>query len=134
ETACACTTTFWPSCRRVSPPNFSFGRPSFLPRPCVPRKTRCTSSAAIRDDSVSLPQYSLHSSHSSADFRWSLPSAVGITCATFLNDVSFEDSMMAQGVWANIRPMDHRVDPPVFSRFMYRYRNLVERFFNKLKH
>src|SRR3954468_8192178 len=33
--------------------------------------------------------------------------------------------MMAQGVWANIRPMDHRLDPPVFSRFLYRYRNLV---------
>ena len=42
--------------------------------------------------------------------------------------------MTAKGVWANIRPMDHRLDPPVFSPFLYRYRNLVERFFNKLKH
>ena len=25
-------------------------------------------------------------------------------------------------------------DPPLFSAFLYRYRNLVERFFNKLKH
>ena len=30
--------------------------------------------------------------------------------------------------------MDHRLDPPAFSPFLYRYRNLVERFFNKLKH
>jgi transposase len=30
--------------------------------------------------------------------------------------------------------MPHRLDPPAFSAFLYRYRNLVERFFNKLKH
>src|SRR5947199_4548028 len=43
-------------------------------------------------------------------------------------------STTARGVWANIRPLDHRLDPPAFSPFLYRYRNLVERFFNKLKH
>ena len=37
-----------------------------------------------------------------------------------------------RGAWANIRPMPGRI--PAFSRFLYRYRNLVERFFNKLKH
>ena len=30
--------------------------------------------------------------------------------------------------------MPHRVNVPAFSPFLYRYRNLVERFFNKLKH
>jgi transposase len=30
--------------------------------------------------------------------------------------------------------MAHRVERPVFSAFLYRYRNRVERFFNKLKH
>ena len=30
--------------------------------------------------------------------------------------------------------MPHRTDIPAFSPFLYRYRNLVERFFNKLKH
>ncbi len=30
--------------------------------------------------------------------------------------------------------MSRRLDPPVFSPFLYRYRNLVERFFSKLKH
>lgn len=39
-----------------------------------------------------------------------------------------------QGAWANIRPMPNRVEVPAFSPFLYRYRNLVERFFNKLKH
>ncbi len=40
----------------------------------------------------------------------------------------------AQGATANIRPLDHRVDPPAFSKRIYKRRNLVERFFNKLKH
>ena len=39
-----------------------------------------------------------------------------------------------QGAWANIKPMPGRVNIPAFSAFLYRYRNLVERFFNKLKH
>ncbi len=40
--------------------------------------------------------------------------------------------MAARGAWANIKPMPGR--KPAFSAFLYRYRNLVERFFNKLKH
>jgi transposase len=42
--------------------------------------------------------------------------------------------MAARGAWANIRPMANRKRRPPFSAFLYRYRNLVERFFNKLKH
>ena len=30
--------------------------------------------------------------------------------------------------------MPHRIDPPAFSAWLYRQRNAVERFFNKLKH
>jgi hypothetical protein len=30
--------------------------------------------------------------------------------------------------------MPHRVNVPAFSAWLYRYRNLVERFFNELKH
>jgi transposase len=39
-----------------------------------------------------------------------------------------------QGAWANVKPMPGRKNIPAFSSFLYRYRNLVERFFNKLKH
>ena len=39
-----------------------------------------------------------------------------------------------QGAHANIRPLDHRTEPPAFSPAIYRLRNRVERFFNKLKH
>ena len=43
-------------------------------------------------------------------------------------------TMTARGAWANIKPLTRRLDKPAFSPFLYRYRNLVERFFNKLKH
>jgi hypothetical protein len=35
---------------------------------------------------------------------------------------------------ANIRAMPGRIVKPAFSAFLYRQRNAVERFFNKLKH
>ena len=44
------------------------------------------------------------------------------------------DLLAARGAWANIRPMPNRVHHPVFSGWVYRQRNAVERFFNKLKH
>jgi transposase len=43
-------------------------------------------------------------------------------------------SLAERGAWANIKPMPNRINVPAFSAFLYRYRNLVERFFNKLKH
>jgi transposase len=43
-------------------------------------------------------------------------------------------SLHNSGAWANIKPMPNRKNIPAFSPFLYRYRNLVERFFNKLKH
>ncbi len=39
-----------------------------------------------------------------------------------------------RGAWGNIRAMGHRLDPPAFSAWLYKQRNAVERFFNKLKH
>jgi transposase len=38
-----------------------------------------------------------------------------------------------QGAWANIPPKRNRKDPICFSPYLYRARNLVERFFNKIK-
>jgi transposase len=47
---------------------------------------------------------------------------------------ALRQAMAAQGAWANVKPLARRVSKPAFSPFLYRYRNLVERFFNKLKH
>jgi hypothetical protein len=38
-----------------------------------------------------------------------------------------------QGAWANIPPKRNRKDPIRFSPYLYRARDLIERFFNKLK-
>jgi transposase len=40
----------------------------------------------------------------------------------------------ARGAFANIKPMPNRKNIPAFSSYLYRYRNRVERFFNKIKH
>ena len=47
---------------------------------------------------------------------------------------ALRQSIDEQGGWANIKPMPGRVNIPFFSPFLYKERNLVERFFNKLKH
>jgi transposase len=58
---------------------------------------------------------------------------------TLLGDRAYDsderrDRLAKQGAWANVRPMPNRKNVPAFSSFLYRYRNLVERFFNKIKH
>jgi transposase len=40
---------------------------------------------------------------------------------------------IATGAWANIPPKSNRSDPICFSPYLYRARNQVERFFNRIK-
>jgi transposase len=58
--------------------------------------------------------------------------------ATLLADKAYDsnairDQVQDQGVWANIPIKSNRKGSFAFSAWLYRYRNLVERFFNKLK-
>jgi len=53
--------------------------------------------------------------------------------AAYDSDALRQD-LAARGAWACVKPMPNRRNVPAFSSFLYRYRNLVERFFNKLKH
>jgi len=39
-----------------------------------------------------------------------------------------------RGAWANIPPKSNRKNPICFSPLLYRKRNHVERFFNRIKH
>jgi transposase len=55
-----------------------------------------------------------------------------------LADRAYDSDAMRQalaerGAWANVKPMPNRKRQLAFSAFLYRQRNLVERFFNKLK-
>jgi transposase len=47
---------------------------------------------------------------------------------------ALRQSLAERGAWANVKPMPGRKNIPAFSQYLYRFRNLVERFFNKLKH
>ena len=47
---------------------------------------------------------------------------------------ALRQDLAERGARANVKPMPHRLKPPRFNRQLYRKRNLVERFFNKLKH
>jgi transposase len=47
---------------------------------------------------------------------------------------ALRQDLTKRGAWANIKPMPNRKNLPSFSAYLYRYRNLVERFFNKIKH
>ena len=47
---------------------------------------------------------------------------------------AMREALAERGAWANVKPMPGRKNIPAFNAFLYRYRNLVERFFNKLKH
>ena len=46
---------------------------------------------------------------------------------------ALRQTLAARGARANVRPTPHRLNPPVFSKRLYRKRNHVERFFNKIK-
>lgn len=56
-----------------------------------------------------------------------------------LADAAYDADAMRQnladrGAWACVKPMPTRTNIPAFSRFLYRFRNTVERYFNKIKH
>ncbi len=59
--------------------------------------------------------------------------------ATVLADKAYDagairDLINSQGAWANIPPKSNRKNSISFSPYLYRARNLVERFFSKIKH
>ena len=83
---------------------------------------------------LKLTEGQAHDGQSAADMLAGLgPSQILMADRAYDSD-ALRQMMAAQGAWANIKPMPRRVNVPAFSPFLYRYRNLVERFFNKLKH
>ena len=47
---------------------------------------------------------------------------------------ALREALGKRGAWPCIKPVSNRKETLAFSPFLYRYRNLVERFFAKLKH
>jgi transposase len=83
---------------------------------------------------LKLTEGQAHDGRSAADMLASLGKGQILMADRAYDSDALRKTMKARGAWANIRPMPNRVNVPAFSPFLYRYRNHVERFFNKLKH
>ncbi len=83
---------------------------------------------------IKLTEGQAHDGRSAADMLGDLRVGQILLADRAYDSNALRDTMDAQGAWANIKPMPNRCNPPAFSSFLYRYRNLVERFFNKIKH
>jgi transposase len=83
---------------------------------------------------IKLTEGQAHDGRSGADMLEGVLAGQVLLADRAYDSGALRDMMTARGAWANIKPLAHRTDPPAFSPFLYRYRNLVERFFNKLKH
>jgi transposase len=83
---------------------------------------------------LKLTEGQAHDGRSAADMLGSIHAGVILLADRAYDADALRQGLAAQGAWANVKPMPHRRNVPAFSPFLYRYRNLVERFFNKLKH
>lgn len=83
---------------------------------------------------LKLTEGQAHDGRSAADMLGGIGPGQILMADRAYDSNALRRTMTAQGAWANIKPVSRRVDVPAFSPFLYRYRNLVERFFNKLKH
>lgn len=83
---------------------------------------------------LKLTEGQAHDGRSAADMLGALgPGQILLADRAYDSD-ALRKTLADQGAWANVKPMPNRVNIPAFSNLLYRCRNLVERFFNKLKH
>jgi transposase len=83
---------------------------------------------------LKLTEGQAHDGRSAADMLGGLgPGQILLGDRAYDSD-ALRNSLAERGAWANVKPLARRVNVPAFSAFLYRYRNLVERFFSKLKH
>lgn len=83
---------------------------------------------------LKLTEGQAHDGRSAADMLQGLGAGQILIADRAYDSDLLRQNMTAQGVFANIKPLARRLDKPAFSPFLYRSRNRVERFFNKLKH
>jgi transposase len=83
---------------------------------------------------LKLTEGQAHDGRSAADMLGGLGEGQVLLADRGYDSDALRETLAAQGAWGNIKPMPGRVNIPVFSPFLYRLRNLVERFFNKLRH
>ena len=75
-----------------------------------------------------------HDGRSAADMLDDIAQGQILLADSAYDSDAMRDALSTRRAWANVKPMPNRKNVPAFSRFLYRFRNTVERFFNKLKH
>jgi len=83
---------------------------------------------------LKLSEGQAHDGRSAADMLDGIGSGQTLIADRAYDSDDLRRTLSARGAWANIKPMPRRINVPSFSPFLYRYRNLVERLFHKLKH
>ena len=83
---------------------------------------------------LKLTEGQAHDGRSACDMLEALAEGQILLADRAYDSDALRQSLAERGAWANIKPMPNRKNIPAFSPYLYRYRNLVERFFNKLKH
>jgi transposase len=83
---------------------------------------------------LKLTEGQAHDGSSAQDMLGTLDAGQILLADRAYDSDALRETLAERGAWANIRAMPGRKTKPAFSPFLYRYRNLVERFFNKLKH
>jgi transposase len=83
---------------------------------------------------LKLSEGQAHDGRSAADLLGTVREGNILLADRAYDSDALRQTLADRGAWANIRPTSRRKNIPAFSPFLYRYRNLVERFFNKLKH
>ena len=83
---------------------------------------------------LKLTEGQAHDGRSAADMFETIAAGNILLADRAYDSDALRMQMAERGAWANIRAMPNRVKTFPFSRWVYRQRNAVERFFNKLKH
>ena len=83
---------------------------------------------------LKLTEGQAHDGRSAADMLDSVAAGQILIADRAYDSDAMRQILANRGAWANVKPMPGRVNIPPFSAYLYRFRNLVERFFNKLKH
>jgi transposase len=83
---------------------------------------------------LKLTQGQAHDGRSAADMLDTVGPGQTLLADRAYDSDGLRQALAQRGATATIKPLRHRNPPPPFSATTYRARNLIERFFNKLKH
>jgi transposase len=87
-----------------------------------------------RPIALKLTEGQAHDGRSAADMLATVQAGHILLADRAYDSDALRQAMNERGAWANIKPMPGRSKTLPFSGWVYRWRNLVERFFGKIKH